>query len=240
MRVTDGRVIVFNAQKEEGHFMRIAHVSPVFSEVSFDSETQEGQSVALLAMGLVRLGYDVTVFASGDSKASGTLVPVAQRALRHHPAPKRHLSEGLMYLALERAFAASPSFDVIHVHAGFTAFPLMRRSPVPILATVYGSLDTPEVTQVYREFKELPLVATTLEQIRRCPDLNWQAIVPWDGRPQDLIRLSERAGGFEEIASAYGAVYEQMAPALLPSRSPRPTRFLEDVDSPLNTHMSGL
>jgi hypothetical protein len=55
-----------------------------------------------------------------------------------------------------------------------------------------------------------------------------------------LIRLSERAGGLEEIASAYGAVYERIAPALLPRCSPRPTRFLEDVDSRLNTHMSGL
>ena len=220
--------------------MRIAHVSSVSSEVSFDSESQEGRSVAVLAMGLVRLGYDVTVFASGDSDASGTLVPVSQRALRHHPAPKRHLSEGLLYLALERAFAASPSFDVIHVHAGFTAFPLMRRSPVPILATVYGSLDTPEVTRVYREFKELALVATALEQIRRCPDLNWQAIVPWNGRSQDSSRLSERAGALEEIASAYGAVYERMAPALVPRpRSLRPTRFRKDAGSPLNTHMSG-
>lgn len=210
--------------------MRIAHVSPVFDEVSFDSRTQEGRGVAVLTTGLLRLGYHVTVFGSGDSTTSGALVPVAQRALRHHPAPKRHLAEGLVYLALEKAFAASPSFDLIHVHADFVAFPLMRRSPVPILATVYGRLDTPEVVQVYREFKELALVATAVEQMRRCPELNWQAIIPWNGPSQEPSRFAERTGAFEEIASAYAAVYERMAPAQRRRRrSSRAARSREDA-----------
>ena len=84
--------------------MRIAHIGSVFHEVSFDSESQEGREIAVLSAGLVRAGHDVTVFASGDSKTVASLVPMSQRALRHHPAPMRNLSEGLMYLALEKAF----------------------------------------------------------------------------------------------------------------------------------------
>jgi hypothetical protein len=188
----------------------------------------------MLTTGLLRLGYDVTVFASGDSTTSGTLVPVTQRALRHHPAPKRHLSEGLVYLALEKAFAASLPFDLIHVHADFVAFPLMRRSPVPILATVYGPLDTPEVAQVYREFEDLALVATAVGQMRQCPDLNWQAIIPWNGPSHESSRFAEWTGGFEEIASAYAVVYEEMVPAQRPRRRPsRVARFREDAVSPM-------
>jgi antitoxin (DNA-binding transcriptional repressor) of toxin-antitoxin stability system len=198
--------------------MRIAHIGSVFHEVSFESESQEGREIAVLAAGLVRAGHDVTVFASGDSRTVAALVPMSQRALRHHPAPKRNLSEGLMYLALEKAFAASPAFDIIHVHAGFTAFPLMRRSPVPVLATVYGLLDTPEVAQVYRQFKELPLVATAIEQIQQCPDLNWQAIIPWHVSSHQRTRFAARVGAVEQLAGAYGAVYEQMMPAEAPRR----------------------
>lgn len=198
--------------------MRIAHVSSVFHEVSFDSDSQEGREIAVLAAGLVRAGHDVTIFASGDSRSAGVLVPMSQQALRHHPAPKRNLSEGLMFLALEKAFAASPEFDIIHVHAGFTAFPLMRRSPVPVLATVYGSLDSPEVAHVYREFKELPLVATAIEQIHVCPDLNWQAIIPWHVSSHQGTRLAARIGAIEQLAGAYAAVYEQMVPADIPRR----------------------
>jgi hypothetical protein len=214
--------------------MRIAHVSSVFHEVSIESDCLEGKSVAVLAMGLVRLGYEVTLFASGDSLTPGTLVPVLPRALRHHPAPKRHLTEGLVYLSLERAFAASPAFDVIHVHAGFTAFPVMRRSPIPVLATVYDPLDTLEVVQVYREFKELALVATSVEQIQRCPELNWQAIVSWDDASQDPTVLPERVGALEEIASAYAAVYERMAPALVSRVRPlRPADSRKELASPV-------
>jgi hypothetical protein len=213
--------------------MRIAHVGSVFHEVAVNSESPEGRTVAVLAMGLVRLGYDVTVFASGDSTASGTVIPLSQRALRHHPAPKRHLSEGLIYLALEKAFAASPSFDVIHVHAGFTAFPLMRRSPIPILTTVYDSLDSPEVLRVYHEFKELNVVATSLEQIRRCPDLNWQAVVPWNGWSQDVSRLSQRTGALEEMASAYAAVYERIVPEPVSRRGSRTMQPRKELASPV-------
>jgi hypothetical protein len=214
--------------------MRIAHVGSVFHEVSLDSESEEGRGIAVLAMGLDRLQYDVTVFASGDSAVCGALVPVAQRALRHQLIAKRHLSEGLILLALEKAFAARPAFDLIHVHAGLAAFPLMRRSPVPIMATVYESLDAPEVVRVYDEFKELALVATSLEQIRRCPDLNWQAIVPWTRSPRDSNRLPKRPGGLEEIASVYAAVYERIAraqqPRLRPSRTvPAPNQLASPV-----------
>ena len=200
--------------------MRIAHVSSVLHEVSTESNSLEGKGVAVLGMGLVRLGYEVTLFASGDSVTSGSLVPVLPRALRHHPAPKRHLLEGLVYLSLEKAFAASPPFDVIHVHAGFAAFPLIRRSPIPVLTTVYDPLDTPEVVRVYREFNELALVATSVEQIQRCPELNWQAVVTWNDQVRDTTGLPERAGVLEEIASAYAAVYERMTPALVPRIAP--------------------
>jgi hypothetical protein len=161
---------------------------------------------------------------------------MSRHALRHHPAPKRHLSEGLMYLALEKAFAASPAFDIIHVHAGFTAFPLMRRSPVPVLATVYGFLDTPEVARVYREFNELPLVATAIEQIQQCPDLNWQAIIPWPASSHQRIGFAARTEALDQRASAYGAVYEQLMPAETPlPRSSWPDRSRLGLVSPEHT-----
>lgn len=215
--------------------MRIAQISPVFDEVSVDSRVEESRHVAVLAKGLVNLGHDVTVFASGDSTTSGTLVPLCHRALRHHPAPKRNLSEGLMYLALEKTFAASPRFDLIHVHAGFAAFPLMRRSPVPILATVYGPLDGPEVRRVYQEFRELALVATSFEQIRRCPDLNWHALVPQHvAGAGEWSRWVLQAGVPEELASAYDAVYERLAAIPVDRLDSLPSaRTPDDVGTPV-------
>jgi hypothetical protein len=214
--------------------MRIAHISPFFEEVSVDVEGLEGRGVAFLAKGLVRFGHDVTVFASGDSRVSGTLVPVTHQALRHYPSPKRHLSEGLAFLALEKAFSAASPFDLIHVHAGFAAFPLMRRSPFPIVATVYGPLDAPEVAKVYREFKELALVATSAEQVRQCPELNWQALIPWNLPLQREGRFGEDIDSLVETATAYTAVYDRVVMATVKRRRPvRPSCSLQAVESRL-------
>lgn len=209
--------------------MRIAQVSPFWEEVTVESEGAEGQTVAQLARSLVRVGHDVTVFASADSCVTGTLVGVAPRALRHYAAPKRHLAEGLTLLALEKALSSPVPFDVIHVHAGFTAFPLMRRSTVPVVATVYGALDMPEVAALYREFKELPLVATSSEQLRLCPDLNWQALIPLDSSQDGGTTHPEPS---IETAVAYTAVYEKLFAVAASFRRPSvprhvPSRFAE-------------
>ncbi len=214
--------------------MRIAHVSPFFEEVSIERGGPEARNVAFLTRGLTRFGHDVTVFASGDSRVSGTLVSVAPLALRHYPAPKRHLSEGLTFLALEKAFSTASPFDLIHVHAGFTAFPLMRRSPLPIVATVYGPLDAPEVVKLYREFKELALVATSAEQVRLCPELNWQAVIPWHLPPQQDGSFAETLDPLVETAMAYTAVYERIVTATVERRRPvRPVYSLQGAESHL-------
>ena len=100
------------------------------------------------------------------------------------------------------------SFDLLHVHAGFAAFPLMRRSPLPSVATVYGSLDAPEILRLFREFRELPLVATSAEQIRQCPELNWLALIPVPGPRQPSEVHAETMDSLVETATAYTAVYE--------------------------------
>ena len=184
--------------------MRIAQIAPFVDPVSFDSENPEGKVIAHLASGLIRLGHDVTVFASGDSTLPGDLVPVAPRAMRAYPAPKRHLADALTFLALEKAFATKPSFDLIHVHAGLVAFPLMRRSPSAVLATVYGELGAPELRHVYRQFKELALVATREDQIQECADLNWQSFIPIE-----FVREHHDHRALQvHLARAYEAVYE--------------------------------
>jgi hypothetical protein len=124
--------------------------------------------------------------------------------MRSYSSPKRHLAEALAMLALEKAFAAAPAFDVIHVHAGLAAFPLMRRSPVPIVATVYGGLNAPEVRALYRTFHELALIASSMEQVGSEPELNWQAMIPL----ADAGLKKNEPYFHEQLARAYETVYE--------------------------------
>ncbi|MCS6319439.1 MAG: glycosyltransferase [Nitrospira sp.] len=187
--------------------MRIGHISPFWEQVSVESQHPQGGMIFHLTEQFTRLGHDVTVFASGDSRTAGTVVPVAPFSMQSYPAPKRHLAEALAMLALEKAFATVPALDIIHVHSGLSCLSLMCRSSIPIVATVYESLDVPEVIRVYREFKELALIATSAEQITHAPDLNWQAVIPYE----DMLEANKRPAAVAKIARAYETVYEWSA-----------------------------
>lgn len=184
--------------------MNIAQIGPFHEAVSVQSEGPEGRTITSLTEELLRLGHDVTVFASGDSHTAGRLIPVAPLAMRAYSMPKRHLAAALAMVALEKAFAMTPAFDMIHVHAGPAAFPLMRRSAIPIVATIYGPIDTPEVLRLHQEFRELVLVATSTAQVQQAPELNWQAVIPSDSSRGEVGHddLSVR------MARAYESVYE--------------------------------
>ena len=62
--------------------MRIAQVAPLTESVPPQLYGGTERVVAFLADELVRLGHDVTLFASGDSRTAARLVPVWPRALR--------------------------------------------------------------------------------------------------------------------------------------------------------------
>ena len=62
--------------------MRIAQVAPLFESVPPKLYGGTERVVSFLTEELVRLGHQVTLFASGDSRTTATLVPVCPGALR--------------------------------------------------------------------------------------------------------------------------------------------------------------
>ena len=63
--------------------MRIAQVAPLFESVPPQLYGGTERIVSYLTEELVRRGHDVTLFASGDSVTSATLVPIVERAARY-------------------------------------------------------------------------------------------------------------------------------------------------------------
>ena len=62
--------------------MKIAQVAPLFERVPPRLYGGTERIVSYLTEELVRLGHDVTLFASGDSVTSAELAPCCTRALR--------------------------------------------------------------------------------------------------------------------------------------------------------------
>src|SRR5690606_34315972 len=101
--------------------------------------------VAHLCRGLRELGHDVTLFASGDSEAPGVeLASTVSTSLRLSAA--RHTDPAVFHTAQLAAVAErAGEFDVIHNHMDFFGLPLTVMSDTPVVTTLHGRLDTPEV-----------------------------------------------------------------------------------------------
>ncbi|MBA5865134.1 MAG: glycosyltransferase [Nitrospira sp. CR1.3] len=173
--------------------MRIAQVSPLWESVPPKHYGGTERVVSYLTEELVRLGHDITLFASGDSVTAARLESVCARALR--------LNEGIfnrdapLTLLMEQALGNSGEFDVIHSHLDFLGFPLARRNLTPTLATFHGRLDLPELQSVFREYAEMPIVSISNAQRKPVSWANWQATV-YHGLPSDLYSFHPNGGEY--------------------------------------------
>lgn len=164
--------------------MRIAQIAPLFETVPPRRYGGTERVVHWLTEELVARGHDVTLFASGNSTTSATLVPVRERAVRFMPNFERNAAPYARMLEIVRRRARE--FDVLHFHIDFHPFSLFTRQPVPFVNTLHGRLDQDWVPDIYNLFPEVPLVSVSNSQRRPMPHLNWAASV-LHGMPADLL-----------------------------------------------------
>jgi glycosyltransferase involved in cell wall biosynthesis len=173
--------------------MRIAQVAPLIESVPPQLYGGTERVVAFLTEELVRLGHDVTLFASGDSKTSARLLAPWPRALRLDGTCRDGLSPHL--LMLEEVSKRADEFDVIHFHISQFHFPVARRLPVAHVTTLHGRLDFPESEPLYREFRDIPVVSISDAQREPLPEAGWVATIH-HGLPLDLLRFHREPGAY--------------------------------------------
>ena len=173
--------------------MRIAQVAPLWESVPPKLYGGTERIVSYLTEELVRLGHDVTLFASGDSVTAARLEAICAHALR--------LNTGIfnrdapMTMLMEQALGKTGEFDIIHSHLDFMGFPLARRNPTPTVTTFHGRLDLPELQPVFREYMEMPMVSISDAQRKPISWANWYATV-YHGLPKDLYGLHQNSGTY--------------------------------------------
>ena len=173
--------------------MKIAQVAPLAESVPPRLYGGTERVVSFLTEELVRLGHDVTLFASGDSQTSARLVPASPRAIRLDRDVRDSFAPHI--LMLERVIKSADEFDVIHFHISQFHFPTSRRLPVAHVTTLHGRLDIPELFPLYAEFDDIPLVSISDAQRSPIPDAGWAATIP-HGLPLDLLRFHQGPGEY--------------------------------------------
>ncbi|MEK6705512.1 MAG: glycosyltransferase family 4 protein [Bdellovibrionota bacterium] len=139
-----------------------------------------------LCRGLGKLGIEVTLFASGDSAVSGApgapsadvpdinveLIPVVKEALRlSKNAIQDHVAYS--YKMLAEVASRAGSFDIIHNNHDYWMLPLTEMTRVPVLTTMHGRLDLPDIEAPLMSFPKACFVSISDSQRLPLPALNW-------------------------------------------------------------------
>jgi glycosyltransferase involved in cell wall biosynthesis len=174
--------------------IRVAQVAPPFESVPPTGYGGTERVVSVLTEELVRRGHDVTLFAPGDSVTSARLVPIVERALWHQKIRYRDFTP-FWSVALGRLIQDIHQFDIVHSHLDYFGFPLARITRAPVVTTLHGRLDQPELQPLYAAFSDVPLVSISDAQRQPAPDANWIASV-YHGIALDEFTFNPRPGQY--------------------------------------------
>jgi glycosyltransferase involved in cell wall biosynthesis len=173
--------------------MRIAQVAPLFESVPPRLYGGTERVVSHLTEALVALGHDVTLFASGDSTTSATLVPCVPRALRLNEECVDQLAHH--FVMIDEVMRRQHEFDIVHFHVDYLAFPVSRWVDPPRVTTLHGRLDIPDLIPVYAAFPDEPVVSISDSQRQPLPIANWKATV-YHGLPETVRGEGDGEGGY--------------------------------------------
>jgi glycosyltransferase involved in cell wall biosynthesis len=169
--------------------MKIAQIAPLYESVPPKFYGGTERVVSYLTEELVRLGHDVTLFASGDSVTSANLVKCSERSLRLDPKCKDKLAYHIMML--DKVFADPGEFDIFHFHIDYLHFPLSRRTNIKRITTLHGRLDLPDLVPLYKQFSDEPLVSISDSQRTPLEFANWQRTI-YHGLPTEVYPFHEK------------------------------------------------
>jgi glycosyltransferase involved in cell wall biosynthesis len=143
-----------------------------------------------ISEGLVARGWDVTLFATGDSLTRARLHAVVDKGYEEDPSIDPKVAE---YLHIAEVFEHAAEFDLIHSHYDFMALAYTRLVKTPVLTTIHG-FSSPRIMPVYEKYRDGYFVS--ISDSDRAPGLNYLATV-YNGI--DLALYPQRKCGGEEL-----------------------------------------
>jgi len=195
--------------------MKIAQLAPLWIPVPPKTYGGIELMLSFLTEELVKRGYDISLFASGDSVTASDLKVMTSKGL--------WLQRGLrsphavIMKMLRDVYAKRAEFDLIHSHAEFFMYPLLfGGSPVPVLTTLHRPMDD-EAAQAAMAFPDMNFCAISEDHKKRIEakgvkvfDVVYNGIdvgrYRYNDEPEDyflfLGRLNKEKGVVDAISSA--------------------------------------
>jgi len=208
-----GRAVI-PVPPESGDRLRIAVVAPVAQSLPPARSGSVESVTALLVEGLVDQSHDVTLFATGSSRASARLHATFARG--YHEDPDLWPWEVCELMNLAAAVERADAFDVIHYQAEYAPISLAfsRLSSAPLVTTLHHAPSSSEVA-LWSRYPDAPFIAVSHVQAELLGGLNvvgtihhavdTDVLAP-RGRPEGYLlflgRFTEGKGVLEAIEIA--------------------------------------
>ena len=181
--------------------MRIALLAPFEEPVPPPKYGGTERVVSSLAEGLVRLGHDVTLLASGDSHTSAHLVPCVETSLRQYIEKNQRTWYYLEWRGFHHALQhlRANRYDVVHNHGGWPFLIAGTFTNAPMLTTIHNPVQfNLGVRAIYRQYS---YVSISDAERKYLPTLKYEATVhhgidvdefEYNSKPRDYLAFLGR------------------------------------------------
>ena len=148
--------------------MHIAMLSPIAWRTPPHHYGPWESVASLLTEGLVSRGHAVTLFATADSRTSGTLHAVCPRGYEEDRSLIPKVWESLH---ISELFEHADAFDIVHNHFDFLPLTYTGLTTTPVVTTLHG-FSSPGILPVYKKYNGKAFYVS-ISDADRSPDLDY-------------------------------------------------------------------
>lgn len=195
--------------------LRIGQISPLNLPVPPKKYGGTERIIFWLCEELKKLGHEVFLFGTGDSKVSCKIIPIIKKSLWISKKIKEHICYYALEMAIVSKMAKKLKLDILHDHLGPITLTLYGQIKIPIVHTLHVPFQQREDRIFLYEKLKAKLISISFAQRKPAPHLNYVANIyngidiskfSFNKKPKDYFiwvgELSQRKGILEVIKIA--------------------------------------
>ena len=170
--------------------MRVAVLAPVAWRTPPRHYGPWEQIASNITEGLVKLGVDVTLFATGDSITAGKLFAVCDTGYEED---RTQDAKVLECMHISNLMEKAGGFDIIHNNFDFLPLTYSGLIKTPVITTIHG-FSSPKIIPVYKKYNSIGHYVS-ISNADRSPELDYMATV-YNGLDTKQFRFNDKPGDY--------------------------------------------
>ncbi|HWZ14418.1 MAG TPA: glycosyltransferase family 4 protein [Mucilaginibacter sp.] len=152
--------------------MKVAVLAPVAWRTPPRHYGPWEQVASNITEGLIQKGFDVTLFATGDSITAGRLESICESGYEEN---RDQDAKVLECLHISNLMEKASQFDIIHNNFDFLPLTYSGLINTPVITTIHG-FSSPKIVPVYKKYNSTGYYVS-ISNADRSPELNYMATV---------------------------------------------------------------